>query len=422
MKQAVLAATLLAALPAHAAEDPEEAGLRLADEAPAATPVPTVPRAWQLSVEPALMQASPREGGHDTTLRLSVDWAWQGDVAPGWRLHLADRLDLQGPEQLQGEREAVNTWKEGYLSHAFDAQTSLDAGRINARQGVAQGYNPTDYLREGAVRSATSVNPASLRENRLGTVMLRAQRLWTGGSLNAWVAPRLADAPNPAPFAADLGATNRRTRWLVAHSQQWGDDFAPQWLLYDDGDVGSPRLGLNLTRLLGPACVAHFEGSGGRVPSLRARAEGRAEADLAFRSQLAAGLTCATRRNLAVTVEYLRNGEALDATGWQSLRDGPAAAYLAYRQLAQQRQDPPTRHDLFVMLRWQNAFAPQWDLSGFARRNQADHSRLVWLEARYRGERTDWALQWQANLGGPLSEHGALPQRRLVQFVMKHYF
>ena len=82
----------------------------------------------------------------------------------------------------------------------------------------------------------------------------------------------------------------------------------------------------------------------------------------------------------------------------------------------------PTRHDLFVMLRWQNAFAPQWDVSGFARRNQADHSRLVWLEARYRGERTDWALQWQANLGGPSSEYGALPQRRLVQFVMKHYF
>ena len=53
--------------------------------------------------------------------------------------------------------------------------TLIDLGRINVRNGVALGYNPTDYFRAGAVRAAVSVSPASLKENRQGSVMLRGQ-------------------------------------------------------------------------------------------------------------------------------------------------------------------------------------------------------------------------------------------------------
>ena len=67
------------------------------------------------------------------------------------------------------------------------------------------------------------------------------------------------------------------------------------------------------------------------------------------------------------------------------VRDGCQAAV---------RQDPPTRYSLFVHARWQNV-VPRLDLAGFLRFNVADHSRLAWLEARYRYTSADLALQLQ---------------------------
>lgn len=423
MKSAWAAATaLLVAATCHA-DDADEAALKLADQTPVAPE--TGPRKdWQLSLEPALLWSRLRpEGVTQPAQRLSLDVSWQGELAPGWRLVAADRLDLYGPARTTGDREAVNTLKELYLSKRVGSEGVVDLGRVNARQGVASGYNPTDYFREHAVRAATSVNPASLRENRLGTVMLRGQRVWTGGAVSAIVAPKLADASNDAPLGANLGATNQRTRWLFSWSQRFGEDFAPQWLLHGDGEAGTgPQLGLNLTRLLSSACVGHLEATGGRGPSLQARARQQAHSDVHFRAQWASGLSCTNAHKLTLTFEFQRNGAALDKAGWALLRDGPVMDYLAYRQQAQSRQDPATRNNLFVYALWPNAFMPRLDLSGFMRQNLADHSRLLWLEARYRFDSTDVALQWQTSAGSRLSEYGAMPQRHVWQLLFKHFF
>ncbi|MFL6665330.1 MAG: hypothetical protein ACJ8G7_24440, partial [Rhizobacter sp.] len=215
----------------------------------------------------------------------------------------------------------------------------------------------------------------------------------------------------------------RRTRWLLAWSQRLADDLAPQWLLYDSGEHGeSTRLGVNLTRLLSKACVAQFEWSGGRVPSLLGRAAGQPEQGLAFRSQLASGLTCSNAHTQSLTLELQRNGEALDNAGWQALRDGPAPLYLDYRQQAQRRQDPATRYRLLALAGWQNALVPQLDLNGFLLWSPADRSHELWLEARYRMGSTDFAVQLQANAGDPSSEQGAIPQRRVLQLLLRQHF
>ena len=125
------------------------------------------------------------------------------------------------------------------------------------------GYNPTDYFRTGANRSIVSIDPVSLKTRRQGSVMLRGQRLWDGGSLTALVSPKLASEPNDGAFDLDFGATNYDNRMLVAYSQRVGDSFTPQVLLFKEG-AQSPQVGLNLTSVLGSAAVAYFEWSGGR--------------------------------------------------------------------------------------------------------------------------------------------------------------
>lgn len=409
----------------HAAEpspDAEEAGLRLADETPELVAPPEA--SWRASLEPVLTWVDARpDGSTRAAQRLSLDVSLAHPLAPGWRLIAADRLDILGPDRLDGQGSSVNTLKELYVAGRLDQEHLIDVGRVNARFGVASGYNPTDHFRDHAVRSVTSVDPAALRENRLGTVMVRTQKVWSTGALTALVAPRLSDGPNDAGLAVDIGATNDRTRWLLAWSQRWSPDWQPQWLLYgEDRDGAQPQLGLNITRLLSEACVAHLEGSAGRRPSLLARARGRPGDDMAWRTSLATGLTCSNRFNQSLTLEFQHDGAALDRQGWNTLRAGPILDYVAYRQEAQARQDLPTRDHVFAMARWQNAFMPQLDLAGFARWNLADRSRMTWLEARYRWPGLDLAVQWQANAGGVSSEHGAVPARQVLQILVRYFF
>lgn len=423
MRHALRALALAAGLCAGtcAAQEDEEAGLQLADQTAERTA--SVKR-WALMLEAAAEAARLRNGaGGASEQRLTLDVTARGALGARWRWHLADRLDVRGPQRLAGNRDAVNTLKELYVSAQPDDNTALDAGRVNVRLGVAYGYNPTDYFREGSLRSVSSVDPVSLRENRLGTVLLRGQRLWNGGSFSALLSPYLGDEPSSARFAADPGATNDRTRWLLTWSQRWAGDLQPQWLLLGDTRApGRPRLGLNLTRLLNTACVAHLEWSAGRTASLAAQAQGTPEQDLAWRQQLATGLSCSNALNQTLTLEYQHNDRALDDARWRALRNGPLPQYLAYVAQGQRLQDPLTRERWFLRAEWKNAGLAQLNVSGFMTWSPADRSRLAWLEARYSWDSTVVSLQWQLNGGGRLTEFGVPAQSQLVQLLLRQYF
>jgi len=56
------------------------------------------------------------------------------------------------------------------------------------------------------------------------------------------------------------------------------------------------------------------------------------------------------------------------------------------------------------------------------RRNLDDQSELTWLEARYRLDHAELALQWQLASGDAFSDYGALAQRRLIQALFRYYF
>jgi len=382
--------------------------------------VPESSSNWRVFAEAAVRRSTRQgTGAPQHGERLSFDVRYDGSFAAGWRAVLADRLDISWPGDVAGETH-VNTLKEAYLSWQAAPDRLADLGRINARHGVAMGYNPTDYFRAGALRSVVSLDPASLRENRLGSVMLRGQQLWDGGSVTALYSPKLADQPSTGAYSLDLGATNRRDRWLATFSQKISEQFSPQFLL--SGGAGqSAQLGFNLALLLNQATVAYAEWSGGRAASLLAQALARPD-DAAFRSRLSTGLTYTTASNVSLTLEYEYNGAALDRDGWNELRRGSPAAYGAYRSFAAKLQEPVTRENLFFHATWTDAMVRHLDLTAMLRYNVADHSRLRWFEARYHWTHVDLALQAQLNDGPPSSDFGALPERRMVQAVLKYFF
>ena len=417
LRGSILIVLLAAAgLPPSARADDADA-LLLAD-----TATSTVKAAsdWQWYAETAFGQSTPRHGSSAlSNQRLSLDVQVDTSFAPGWRAILADRLDVHWPAQ-SADQHSINTLKEAYLSWQAQEDRIVDVGRINARYGVATGYNPSDFLRAGAARSVVSVDPGSLKKNRLGSVMMRGQTLWSGGSLTALYSPKLAQQPSAAPFSPDFGATNNQHRWLLSVSQQLTENLAPQWLIYGS-ERQPPQLGFNLTTLVGEASVAFVEWSGGRSRTQLSRALNTTD-DTAWRNRLAAGVTYTTQSKLSLTLEYDYNGAALNKVDWDALMRGSPIAYGQYRKWAQYAQDLPTQQAVFLYALWQDAMIKHFDLSGMLRINVADRSRLSWLEARYHWDRVDLALQWQLNSGKAASEYGAMTPRRAWQALLRYYF
>lgn len=399
------------------AEDSDEAALALADrtvtQAPAASD-------WRLYAEGAQVRSEQRaDGAVQHSQRLSLDAYVDTAAAPRWRAVFADRLDLRW-RGAPAYGDFINTLKEAYVSGQPANDAAFDIGRVNARYGVASGYNPTDYFRANAVRSIVSINPASLRENRLGTVMLRGQRLWSSGSLTALYAPRLTEERNTSPFSPDFGATNNQWQGLVALSQKLAPDFSPQWLLYDN-ERGEPQLGMNATTLWNDATVAYLEWSGGRQMSQVAQALGQSE-ERRFRSRLATGATYTAPNKLSVTLEYDYNGAAPDEAQWNALRQGAPDLYAQYRSRAAAQQDLPTRRNLFLYARWQDFLIPRLELSAMLRLDAVDESRLAWIEVHRDWGRVNVALQWQRNVGEAGSQFGALPERQVWQLAGTYFF
>lgn len=411
----VVALPLVIASVCHAGTDDE--ALNLAD----ATPVVqerTSP--WRISTEAGLARTRQRYGLEDyNSARLSLDLYYDAIVKPGLRLVFSDRIDRTNASG-NTKNETVNSLKEAYLSWHPEGNLIGDIGRINARYGAAFGYNPTDFFRSSALRSITSIDPNSLRENRLGTGMLRTQALLDGGSVTAIYAPKLASTPNDKPFSADFGATNNRDRWLIAGSKQFSENFNPQLMLFG-GSGQSVQAGVNLSTLLNQATVGYVEWSGGMSQSLYAEALGTNQAK-SFRQRVAAGLTYTNAYKMSLTAEVDYNGAGLGKNEWLALAPMSPTNYFRYRTYAQDRLELPTRTALFLYGTWQNAFVNHLDLKAMVRMNLADRSRLNWIEARYHFTKVDLSLQLQHNGGKAFSEYGGLPQRQKLQTTVTYYF
>lgn len=394
------------------------------DLKPSAEPAPAAATRSPVRVfgELAVGRLSQRYGlGTETSRRASIDFNADLKPAAGWRLVLSDRLDDIHPVE-PGERSTLNSVREAFVAwQSDDASLGVDLGRVNVRYGPAYGFNPTDYFRDGSSRAVVTADPLALRENRLGTAMLRVQRLWSGGALSVALAPKLRDGPSRDSFSFDWGATNHSDRALLALSLQPSDGVSAQAFAFHERGKGL-QLGLSGTALLGDAVVTFAEVSHGRDHELLSAALD-ASPRVVRGTRAAAGLTYTTASRLSLTFEVEYNGFALDQDRWrQAVAEVGLEPLAAYLTLAQRRQDIASRRAVMVYASQRDAFVKNLELTALLRYNADDRSRFAWAEARYHFDRVDVALQWQANLGREASEYGSAPGRSLVQLLAAVYF
>jgi hypothetical protein len=451
-RPAIAAALFLAFRLVHAQEDKDLALLPPTLGAPAESGSTATGKLYledvatlasQRSMLAVPLPAAPVENWEN---RTSLDGRNEFKLDDQLRFSVSDRVSVIEANDIDvpARQNIRNDFREAYLTWEPVAETYVEAGRINVRNGEALGFNPTDFFKARSSVELASLDPTVLRENRLGTVMIRGQSIFDGGSVGLVAAPRLTDATPidtglPPSFDPQFGRTNGENRFLLSGRADVTQQFSPEIMLYrSDSET---RLGANLSHGIGDAVMAYAEWSGGNEASLSqraisfGRAVGTVPADApapmppdggrVWRDQLAAGASITSSAlELTVNLEYHLDQSGFTRTDWRNWFSGGPNTLLWYiRAYAADQQEPNSRQQLFLRADATNAFIRDLELSGFAILNPDDGSTLAQLAANYylSGAWTLGVLA-SASLGSRHSEHGSVPQAGGAVLQLQRYF
>lgn len=393
----------------------EDAALGLEIATPAAE-AQEKPRAWSLTSEVGVIATQGRNGwANESATRASV--ALRGNYQPteATSVRYSARLDAFDTHvnSFAADHDRTASLLELYVTHAISRDFSLQAGRINVREGNAYTFNPTDYYRANSVKLFVNPSPLVIRESRQGTFSLRGLWLQPQGALSVLYSPKLG---NPGPSGAwglDSALTNPNHSLLVTWSRTLSEKTNIKLLGFKASDQ-QWQLGLSGSTLVGNALTLHAEASHGREVGAASAPPGR------IANQWALGGTLTTGQ-WSWTLEQAYNGQAVtDATFGQWMVSQPGAAYT-YLSSAERLQSQNARRNWLLYVSRPDFIWPRVELRGFVRLNPNDHGRMAWLELRRKFDRFDLGYQFTATQGSATSMYGITPARRMHQVVLTHY-
>ena len=433
---------------------------------PTPTPSPTSPQAsaftgtFYAEEAPALFSHRddlavpfPTSLGPNWINRVFFDARAEWRLLPDVTTTYSGRFNIQAEGDLDFPTQGSfrNDFREGFITWAARGETFLDAGRINVRNGVAYGFNPTDFFKTRSVVDEISDDPRVLRENRLGTVMARGQQVFAEGSVFLLYAPRFekpsaVNPTNPAAFNGNFDHTNADDRFLLKGNYDILPDFSPEFLVYHQGNRS--QLGVNITRGVSEQTTVYLEWAGGRRKSLidDATAYGIKTGSLpstvrpllpgndseSFQNDLSTGITYTTPTKLTLTLEYEYHQAGFSRRDWKNWfaigaiphqSPGVTAELWYLRLYALDQQEPLSEHRMFFRAEWDDAFVRNLTLTAFSSIDLYDGSVLVQTTADYRlSDHWTVGLLGESSLGSTRSDFGSNPQAALFQVSLSLYF
>ena len=412
-------------------------------------------------VEDAI-SATSRRGGLTVPYPAPPLTNWQNrssfDVLDTWRFKsqlsatVSNRINLleENDDNFISRQTVRNDFREAYVTWEPLTRNYVEAGRINLRNGVALGFNPTDYFKTRSAVGQASLDPSVVRQDRLGTAMLREQAIWDGGAASVAFAPKLY-SPTPITDSSRVGIdplfdhTNSADRFLATIEYDVAD-LSPEALAYHEGS--ETKFGLDLSHPIGQSVIAYAEASTGKQPDLisEAIAYGKKTATLPsfaptlpptnssahFRSDLAAGASWTPVPKLTLNAEYHFHQAGMTARDWQNwFAVGGAHANTSsitnelwyIRGYASAQQEPLSRQEAFFRADWTDAFVTDLELTAITFVDLYDGSVLSQVTAQYYLS-DHWTVggYLSANLGSPHSERGSFPQAASATLQLDRYF
>jgi len=427
-----------------------------------AAPTPTQDLRQRIYLENALilndrrgvLVPAPPPPAPDWQQRLFLDARKEWALSDQASVTYSGRLNLQADdvEPTPTHHNIRNDFREGYVSWQPLSSTYLDLGRINLKNGVAAGFNPTDFFKTRTVVEPLSIDPAVLREDRLGTFMLEGQQLVEHGAVTLAYAPKLYDPSriytqtSLPSFNPMLDRTNAHDRLLLKGSVDIAEGVNPEFLVYHEGN--RTQFGTNITEGVGHSTVLYAEWAGGNRASLVADAfrygvdtgtlPPSAPAVLPFdphsyfQNDLTAGLSYTTPNKIVLNLEYQFHQAGFSPQDWrnwfttgQAHANTPAITETLWyiRSYAVDQQEPINTHAIFARADWQDAFIPDLELTAFIRVDLHDGSSVAQATADYYLSNA-WTVGAVAAVdpGGRRTDFGSLPQAASLILKLARYF
>ena len=307
----------------------------------------------------------------------------------------ADQTYSVGPDSnLDVQELALTTRATDWLD--------VDVGRINVRNGVATGFNPTDWFKVDSLVTVDSFDTIDRREDRLGTLVVQTVLHDERGVLLTGFRPEIEGhggdwTSDRELIGLGLDRTNPRSAFYAKLSPSTGSNLS----LSVNTLIEPDRLGVGFeaSRALSDTVVVFGEWFGQWRDDLagEARSRGDLSAETAKRlghvgrswqNQLAVGATWSlpfslvANEDVSLTGEYHYNQAGLSTSQERRWFDGGKAGtispgeFYAVRGIANTRQEPLSRHEFFLRFNWTDIF-DEVDFSTIAFVLPQDTSALV---------------------------------------------
>ncbi|MBI3896802.1 MAG: hypothetical protein HY308_00730 [Gammaproteobacteria bacterium] len=376
-------------------------------------------------------------------------------VSPNWRIVTdgfvrADMIEARSP--LMSEN-LVCQLRETYVDDTLSFARFFSLGRLNVKNGVAQGFNPTDYLRRNTSTDTTARDARERQNERLGSLMVRYKSLWDDGAFSIALLPRINARAGHWWTDADVygqqfDRTNPDNALLLTVSRRVGADGEAQPVLFYEDDT--LHLGFNYSATIGNSDIAYVEWSGARraawhrqaltaycdstttppaaLQSLCTSGERR------FRSQLAAGIAHSTASDITTHIEYHYNELGLTDDQWDawvtaaetaSMQNDSAmlGALWSMRRTIQDNQDTLPRHSLFIRTHANDFLTADLGLTLIGRLNLQDRSRMLQLGLDYvHTPSTTSEITIAIFTGDRRSEFGSVTDDFTLTYRLNHHF
>lgn len=368
------------------------------------------------------LRRSPSTSTNQVQGNLALDHYHNGSLSSNLQWVVSGRLDLDSAPGAGLNANSLSlSLREAYLTAHFDA-LNVDFGRINIRDGVALGYNPSDVFRGGSLLARRTEDPARLRESRLGVIGLQARYGADFGNFSGLIAPKMSVDNKKHWYDPQLSAVNSvDTQYYFKYTAPRWNDVYSSLVLHRSPATGN-TLGVNSTGNIGQYIIAYIEYAKLKLTQLQNSVDGSLAPKRDY-SQVVLGASYSTERRQTWTLEYQYNGAGMSAEQWRG--DWQAASSATLTSIVSdtlKRQDPLAKESLMALLQWDQLLTADDDLTCLARANLIDKSRLLWCEWRYKLPRSEWSISGTRLVGAARSEFGAAATPWLLAAKLRLFY
>ncbi|MDF7667805.1 hypothetical protein PT273_08115 [Orbaceae bacterium ESL0727] len=283
----------------------------------------------------------------------------------GLDLNARLRSQVNSRGHYQVEKNSRLDLQSFALNYTPNSDWRFIAGRTNIRNGVASGFNPTDWFKENSQVIFDTLDTADRREDRLGVVTLMGVWLNRDSIVNFGYRPNLHARPNTVASNRDvigLGVdrTNPQDSIFIKYSQSSWDNLSLTLSSLYQRD--QPSLGTELSFAVQDNLVLYSEWFGQRRQSLTDSAQ-KMHGQQQFYHQFANGLTWSLQESwvgnedISLSFEHHFNETGLtqhQLRGWRrAIAQNNRPAYRI-ASLANVKQEPLAKQQLFSRFVWNN--------------------------------------------------------------------